>query len=83
MFNQRIEAMSVISPTETRYVHFEGLGTRYLIDADENGGAFADIEPFLNAAPPDFESLGATMASYGLETDMASMDRLIAEHGLA
>jgi len=44
---------------------------------------FADIEPLLNApGPPDFEALSAVQARYGLSMDMASMDRLIAEHGL-
>jgi len=157
--------MSVIAPTEGRYVHFNALGTRYLIDAGETGGAlalvehdlgpralgaplhrheredeisvvtkgqvgfqlgdevlvagpgdvvrkprhqwhafwnagdeecrfyelitpgafaeyFADIEPAFGDGPPDFELLGAVRERYALDMDMATMERLIAEHGL-
>ncbi|HEX2087565.1 MAG TPA: cupin domain-containing protein [Solirubrobacteraceae bacterium] len=44
---------------------------------------FADLAPHLRApGPPDVEALGAVMASYGLSMDMASLPRLVAEHGL-
>jgi quercetin dioxygenase-like cupin family protein len=157
--------MSVIAPTEGRYVHFNALGTRYLIGAEETGGAFAlvehdlapralgaplhrheredeislvtsgrvgfqlgddvlaagpgdvvrkprhqwhafwnagdeecrfyelitpgafaeyfaEIEPAFGAGPPDFELLAAVRDRYALDMDMATMERLIAEHGL-
>jgi mannose-6-phosphate isomerase-like protein (cupin superfamily) len=34
------------------------------------GEYFVEIAPFLNADPPDLESLGAAMKRYGLEMDM-------------
>ncbi len=44
---------------------------------------FEDIAPLLNAGgPPDLQALGAVMARYALDMDMASLPRLIAEHGL-
>jgi quercetin dioxygenase-like cupin family protein len=44
---------------------------------------FEDIAPLLSAGgPPDVAALGAVMARYGLEMDMASLPRLVAEHGL-
>ena len=44
---------------------------------------FADLEPILSAAgPPDLQALGAVAGRYGLTMDMASLPRLIAEHGL-
>ena len=43
---------------------------------------FAEIEPALNAEPPDFDALAAVRARYALEMDMATMDSLVAEHGL-
>lgn len=159
MFTERTHAR------EARYVHFNGLGTRYLVEASETGGAFAllehdiapralgaplhrhehedeislvtqgrmgvqlgdevliagpgdvvrkprhqwhafwsasdeecrlyeivtpgafaeyfaEIAPALNVAPPDFAAVGATRARYALEMDMASIERLIADHGL-
>jgi hypothetical protein len=44
---------------------------------------FAEIAPILDGSgPPDFEALAAACARYELEMDFASMERLIAEHGL-
>ncbi len=44
---------------------------------------FADLAPiFDGSGPPDLEAVAATCARYDLEMDFASMDRLIAEHGL-
>ena len=44
---------------------------------------FAEIAPlFEDPGQPDFEALTAACARYGLEMDFASMERLIAEHGL-
>lgn len=44
---------------------------------------FADIAPlFEDPGRPDFEALTAACARYGLDMDFASMERLIAEHGL-
>ena len=44
---------------------------------------FADIAPlFDGSGPPDLDALGATCARYEMEMDFASMERLIAEHGL-
>jgi quercetin dioxygenase-like cupin family protein len=44
---------------------------------------FAEIEPALNAEPPDLEALGAVRGRYALDMDMESRGRLVAEHGLA
>ena len=45
---------------------------------------FADLEPILSATgPPDLQALGAVAARYGLTMDMASLPRLVADHGLA
>lgn len=44
---------------------------------------FEDIAPLLSTpGAPDVAALGAVMARYALEMDMATMPRLIAEHGL-
>lgn len=44
---------------------------------------FEDIAPLLSAGgAPDPDALGAVMARYALEMDMASLPRLVAEHGL-
>lgn len=44
---------------------------------------FAEIEPiFGGEGPPDLEALGGVMARYALTMDMASLPRLVAEHGL-
>ena len=46
-------------------------------------GYFAELEPILAAGgPPDIPALMALQARYSLSMDMASMPRLIAEHGL-
>lgn len=45
---------------------------------------FAELEPILAVAgPPDIPALMALQARHALQMDMASMPRLIAEHGLA
>jgi quercetin dioxygenase-like cupin family protein len=45
---------------------------------------FTDVAPLLDVAgPPDVAALGAVFARYGMTMDMASLPRLIAEHGLA
>jgi quercetin dioxygenase-like cupin family protein len=45
---------------------------------------FAEIAPLLppSRPEPDFEALGAAMARYGLDMDLGSIERLVAEHGL-
>jgi quercetin dioxygenase-like cupin family protein len=44
---------------------------------------FAELEPILGAGgPPDIPALMAVQARYALSMDMASMPRLIGEHGL-
>ncbi|MDQ5807163.1 MAG: cupin domain-containing protein [Actinomycetota bacterium] len=44
---------------------------------------FADIAPILDGpGPPDVERLGAVMARYDMEMDMASLPRLVEQHGL-
>jgi quercetin dioxygenase-like cupin family protein len=44
---------------------------------------FAELEPILGGGgPPDIPALMAVQARYALSMDMASMPRLIAEHGL-
>jgi mannose-6-phosphate isomerase-like protein (cupin superfamily) len=45
---------------------------------------FAEIAPLLPPSrhEPDFEALGAVMARYGLDMDLGSIERLMAEHGL-
>jgi hypothetical protein len=45
---------------------------------------FTDVAPLLDVAgPPDVAALGAVFARYGMTMDMASLPRLIAQHGLA
>jgi quercetin dioxygenase-like cupin family protein len=56
----------LIAPGDGRYVHFNTLGTRYLIDPEEAGGAFAVVEHDL--AP---RALGAPLHRHAREDEIS------------
>jgi quercetin dioxygenase-like cupin family protein len=67
MFIERNAAMSAVTaPGQGRYVHFQGLGTRYLISAQETAGAFAVVEH--NLAP---RALGSPLHRHEHEDEIS------------
>ena len=58
--------MILTRPTEGRYVHFEALGTRYVVTADQTGGALAIVEHDL--AP---RQLGAPTHTHAREDEIS------------
>jgi quercetin dioxygenase-like cupin family protein len=57
---------NVIGAADGRYVHFRALGTRYVVGAEQTGGAFALVEHDL--AP---HSLGAPMHTHEREEEIS------------